>query len=208
LIHSSFGENLTTIMDTLHGAKSVFFHTLCHLLNIYRSENCFNQKLCREMEQHYYNQCSFSISLTGCETIQQKGKDVPEILWCVYEAYPQNKFVCKYAAATLQSIWCACVQSLLVLLEGTDVICGQLNCVYALSCVFTMFKKIEKPATCEMCGLCFLNARNMKPADIDRQLCEAYGEHAMSDSVVRRWMRHLNEGRENVHDDPRPIVCG
>jgi hypothetical protein len=49
----------------------------------------------------------------------------------------------------------------------------------------------------------FLNARNMKPSDIHRQLCEMYGDHAMSDSVLRRWVRHFNDGRENVHDDPR-----
>jgi transposase len=66
-----------------------------------------------------------------------------------------------------------------------------------------MFKKIEKPAACEMRSVIrFLNARNMKPADIHRQLCEVYGEHAMSDAVVRSWVRHFN-GRENVHDDPR-----
>jgi hypothetical protein len=55
----------------------------------------------------------------------------------------------------------------------------------------------------------FLNARNMKLADIHRQLCEVYGEHAMSDSVIRRWVGHFN-GRENVHDDPQssrpPVV--
>jgi hypothetical protein len=49
----------------------------------------------------------------------------------------------------------------------------------------------------------FLNARNIKPADIHRQLCDLYGEHAMSDSMVRRWVRHFNEGRENIHDDSR-----
>jgi transposase len=43
----------------------------------------------------------------------------------------------------------------------------------------------------------------MKPADVHRQLFAVYGEYAMSDSVVRRWVRHFNEGRENVHDDPR-----
>jgi hypothetical protein len=43
----------------------------------------------------------------------------------------------------------------------------------------------------------------MKPSDIHRHLCEVYGEHAMNDSMVRRWMRHFNEVRENVHDDPR-----
>jgi transposase-like protein len=48
----------------------------------------------------------------------------------------------------------------------------------------------------------FLNARNMKPADIHRQLCEVYREHAMIDSTVRSWVRQFNEGRENVHDDP------
>jgi hypothetical protein len=57
---------------------------------------------------------------------------------------------------------------------------------------------------------CFLHARNMKPADIHHQLCVVYGEHDMSDSMVRKWVRHFNEGRENVHDDPRsgwpPVV--
>jgi hypothetical protein len=43
----------------------------------------------------------------------------------------------------------------------------------------------------------------MKPADTYRQLCEAYGEHATSDSMVRTWVRLFIEGRENVHDDPR-----
>jgi hypothetical protein len=74
-----------------------------------------------------------------------------------------------------------------------------------------MFKKIEKPTACEMRSVIrFLDARNMKPADIYHQLCEAYREHAMSDPMVRRWVRHFIEGRENVHDDPRsgrqPVV--
>ena len=67
-----------------------------------------------------------------------------------------------------------------------------------------MFKKIENPAACEIRSVIrFLNAKNMKPAEIHRQLCDVYGEHAMSSSVVRRWLRLFNEGRENVHDDPR-----
>jgi transposase len=68
-----------------------------------------------------------------------------------------------------------------------------------------MFKKIEKPAAYEMRPVVvrFLNARNMKPADIHRQLCEVYGEHVMSDSIVRRWVRHFSEEHGNVHDDPR-----
>ena len=67
-----------------------------------------------------------------------------------------------------------------------------------------MFKKIETPAACEMRSVIrFLNAKNMKPAEIHRQLCDVYGEHAMSSSIVRRWVRLFNEGRETVHDDPR-----
>jgi hypothetical protein len=66
-----------------------------------------------------------------------------------------------------------------------------------------MFKKNKKPATCEMrSAIRLLNARNMKLVDIHHQLCEVYGEHAMSESMVR-CVRHFNEGLENVHDDPR-----
>jgi hypothetical protein len=70
--------------------------------------------------------------------------------------------------------------------------------------VFAMYKKIEKPGAHEMWPIIrFLNARNMKPADIHRQLCEVYEERAMIDSMVWRWVRRFNEGRENVHDDTR-----
>jgi len=70
--------------------------------------------------------------------------------------------------------------------------------------VFIIFKKIENPAACEMRSVIrFLNAKNMKPAENHRQLCDVYGEHAMSSSMVRRWVRMFSEGCENVHDDPR-----
>jgi len=49
----------------------------------------------------------------------------------------------------------------------------------------------------------FLNAKNMKPAEIHRQLCDVYEEHAISSSMVRRWVRLCNEGRKKVHDEPR-----
>jgi hypothetical protein len=67
-----------------------------------------------------------------------------------------------------------------------------------------MLQKIEKSAACKMLSVIrFLNAGNLKPAGTHRQLCEVYGGHAMSDSIIRRWVRHFNERRENVHDDPR-----
>jgi transposase len=73
-----------------------------------------------------------------------------------------------------------------------------------------MFKKTENPAACEMWSVIhFLNAKNMTPAEIHRQLCDVYGENAVSSSTVWRCVRLFNEGRENVHDDPwsgRPSV--
>jgi len=67
-----------------------------------------------------------------------------------------------------------------------------------------MFKKIQNPTACEMRSVIrFLNAKNMTPAEIHRQLCDVYGEHAMSSSMVRRWVRLFNEGGGNVHDDLR-----
>ena len=48
-----------------------------------------------------------------------------------------------------------------------------------------MFKKIENPPAREMLSvICFLNAKNMKPAEIS-QLFDVYGERAMSNSVVQ-----------------------
>jgi hypothetical protein len=49
----------------------------------------------------------------------------------------------------------------------------------------------------------FLNAKNVRPAEIYQQVCEVYGENAMSDGMVRRWCRMFNEGRTNVHDHDR-----
>jgi len=43
----------------------------------------------------------------------------------------------------------------------------------------------------------------MKLAEIHCQLCDIYGEHTMSSSMVRRWVWLFNEGRKSVHDDMR-----
>jgi len=62
-----------------------------------------------------------------------------------------------------------------------------------------MFKKLENPTACEMRSvICFLNVKNMKLSEI-RQFCDLYGDHAMSSSVVWRWVWLLNEGHKNVH---------
>jgi len=41
------------------------------------------------------------------------------------------------------------------------------------------------------------------PSEIHHQICQVYGDNAMSDGMVRKWVRIFNEGRENVHDEPR-----
>jgi len=67
-----------------------------------------------------------------------------------------------------------------------------------------MFKTIEGVANCETrCVVRFLNARNVLPSEIHHQNCQVYGDNAMSDGMVRKWVRMFNEGRENVHDEAR-----
>jgi len=67
-----------------------------------------------------------------------------------------------------------------------------------------MFKTIEGAAGCEIRSVIrFLNARNVLPSEIHNQICQVYGDNAMSDGVVRKWVRMFNEGRENVHDEAR-----
>ncbi|KFM64655.1 hypothetical protein X975_15766, partial [Stegodyphus mimosarum] len=73
-----------------------------------------------------------------------------------------------------------------------------------------MFKTISSPADCEIRAMIkFLNARNVKPVEIYRQVTEVYGEYAISDGMVRKWVRMFNAGRTNVHAEARsgrPVV--
>jgi len=53
------------------------------------------------------------------------------------------------------------------------------------------------------CVINFLYARNVLASEIHHQICQAYGDNAMSDGMVRKWVRMFSEGRENVHDEVR-----
>ncbi|KFM69162.1 hypothetical protein X975_25463, partial [Stegodyphus mimosarum] len=67
-----------------------------------------------------------------------------------------------------------------------------------------MFKTISSPTDCEFRAVIkFLNARNVKPTEIYRQVTEVYGEYAISDGMVRKWVRMFNAGRTNVHAEAR-----
>jgi len=48
-----------------------------------------------------------------------------------------------------------------------------------------------------------LNARNVLPSEIHHQICQVYGDNAMSDGMVGKWVRMFNEGRENVREGVR-----
>ena len=67
-----------------------------------------------------------------------------------------------------------------------------------------MFKTNEGAADCEMRSVIrFLNYRNVLPSEIYHQICQVYGDNAMSSGMVRKWVRMFSEGRENVHDEAR-----
>lgn len=52
-------------------------------------------------------------------------------------------------------------------------------------------------------GMKFLNAINVRPREIYPQINYTYEENAMSNGMVRKWIRMFNEGRGNVHDEER-----
>ena len=67
-----------------------------------------------------------------------------------------------------------------------------------------MFKTIEGAADSEIRSVIrFLNSRNVLPSEIHYQIRQVYGDNAMSDGMVRKWVPMFNEGRENVHDEAR-----
>ena len=65
-----------------------------------------------------------------------------------------------------------------------------------------MFKTIEGAADCEIRSVIhFLKARNVLSNEIHHQICQMYGDNAMIDGMIRKWIRMFNEGRENVQDE-------
>jgi len=67
-----------------------------------------------------------------------------------------------------------------------------------------MFKTIEGAADCEIRSVIrFLNAGSVPQSEIHHQICQVYGDNAISDGMVRKWVRMFNEGRENVQDEAR-----
>jgi hypothetical protein len=57
----------------------------------------------------------------------------------------------------------------------------------------------------------FLRAKNMRAAEIHRELCAAVcGQNVMSEGTVRQWCAMFKDGRINVHSEEgndRPVIC-
>jgi hypothetical protein len=75
--------------------------------------------------------------------------------------------------------------------------------------IFLMFKKIENLAAREMRSVIrFLNAKNMKPAEIHRQLFDVYVEHATLQKLHRAIQNKrrgmLSRGVVMIHDNAHP----
>jgi len=60
-----------------------------------------------------------------------------------------------------------------------------------------MFKTIEGTANCEIRSVIrFLNATNVLPSKIHHQIYQVYGDNAMNDGMVRKWVLMFNEERK------------
>jgi len=67
-----------------------------------------------------------------------------------------------------------------------------------------MFKTTEGSADCKIRSVIrFLNARNVLLSEIHHQISQVYGDNAISDGMIRKWVQVFSEGRENVHDEAR-----
>jgi len=52
-----------------------------------------------------------------------------------------------------------------------------------------MFKTMEGAAGCEIRPVvCFLNSKNVLLSEIHHQICQVYGDNAMSDGMIRKWV--------------------
>jgi len=58
-----------------------------------------------------------------------------------------------------------------------------------------MFETTEGAADCELWSVIrFLKARNVLPSENHQQTFQVYGDNAMSDGMVRKWVLMFNEG--------------
>ncbi|GBO19520.1 hypothetical protein AVEN_272905-1 [Araneus ventricosus] len=71
-----------------------------------------------------------------------------------------------------------------------------------------MSHSIENLADCEISSVIrFLNAKDVKAAEIHRQISEMDGKNSTSERMVRKWVRAFKDGRTNDEErNERPSV--
>jgi hypothetical protein len=61
---------------------------------------------------------------------------------------------------------------------------------------------ITNPTDCEVRSVIrFLNAKNIRPAEVHHQLAKVYGEGVMNEGNVCKWCHLFNGGRTDVHNE-------
>jgi len=127
------------------------------------------------------------------EGLQGQQMNLAITFWAAFNCvgYSESKYRSPDISRTsLRLSLCACAVTSSIIWEATDAISWNSCYVYACSCALNMFKTIEGAADCEIWSVIrFLNARNVLPSKIHHQICQVYGDNAMSDGMVRKWFR-------------------
>ncbi|GBL59609.1 hypothetical protein AVEN_165083-1 [Araneus ventricosus] len=67
-----------------------------------------------------------------------------------------------------------------------------------------MPQSIENLTDCGIhSGIRFLKTKDVKTAEIHRQISEGYEENIMSEGMVRKWVKAFKDSRANVPDEER-----
>jgi hypothetical protein len=64
-------------------------------------------------------------------------------------------------------------------------------------------QSLIRPIVEALSVILFLNAKNIRPAEIHRHLVEVYEDGVMNEGNVRMWCRLFKGGRPVVHNDVR-----
>jgi len=76
-------------------------------------------------------------------------------------------------------------------------------CLYLFLCVKHVWDNWRGRRLWNRSVIRILNTRNVLPSEIHHQICQLYGDNAMSVGMVRKWVRMFNVWRENMHDEAR-----
>jgi hypothetical protein len=89
------------------------------------------------------------------------------------------------STAVQQTVSCACTLYTYICWQATVTIMAAFEHVYIRLYIFEMPLLIENPTDCEIRSVIrYLSAKGVKAVEIDRNICEVYGQNIMSDGMV------------------------